>query len=239
MKHFNDVSPLTIRGVGVFFSLVVAAAGFVLLRQGDLGIFPKRLPGGFTKPIIAVELVQTATDFEAIVGSGSEDRRRLWMIASLWPDNFVTIPTYWLVLIVTAWLVVRSRLRAASSFGIAAAVCATAAALFDFMENRAMRSALVAATGDLTQEMVNNIRQASLCKWGLLSVSIGLLSSLFIARKDWLTVVGALYLVTALVGLLGLYHHPALEWMVIPVALGFIGVALTFTLSPAKVLGEP
>jgi len=62
-----------------------------------------------------------------------------------------------------------------------------------------MKSA-VRTSPEIDDATALGIRHASLWIWGLIFVAVALLATMFLWRRDWAMIVGALYLLAALIG---------------------------------------
>jgi len=179
----------------------------------------KDLPRGFRKKALALELVQNTDEAEQIlkVYKPEEVNRDLKF------DTFAFIPLYVLqFLALSIWLKGRD-VPYASVLAIAIGACIVLAGLFDVLENLGQWAILK----KLDQAGVNRIRQAALLKWFLLFLTMACLSIPFLWRRNWVVLVGLLYLATAAIGLLGVFsssQRPLIEW-----AFSLLGVALLLT----------
>jgi hypothetical protein len=109
--------------------------------------------------------------------------------------------------------------------GIIAGACGIGAAILDYMENAHIRALLETDLARTTQRMIDSTRYVSSGKWALSFIAIGLLSSLFLWRRDWIVLLGCLYALTALVGVIGLIYRPAIGW-----AFGLMGAGVLFVI---------
>lgn len=117
---------------------------------------------------------------------------------------------------------------------MAAVVCATAAAVFDVVENINIAALLDAA--EIKAYMVRNVAAAGFGKWLLVSLSTLILSLVFL-RGDWLALLGALYLLITVLGVYGLLRDPRwVEWSFLLNFVGLLIVAIVFSTWPQKVV---
>lgn len=238
---FHPVGIVTLRTLGlVYCLLILVGAVFSLLSyyqsQQPYAIkSPAELPHGLSKPMLALEFVRSVNDVQQIVGDQG-DQRRAQMLALLRIDTFGFIPTYWLFFLSLSWLLAHRSISHSFWFGVTVAVCATAAALFDLAENHYIRVALETPLTQTAADTVAGIYRSALIKWLLIFVALALLSRLFLERGDLLVVIGILFLITSLLGFLGLRHNPAIEWSYYPLLLTLICVAVTFAFFPARFL---
>jgi len=219
-----------LKPIGLLF-LVAVAAGCVQMIRAFLK--PDRY-NGFTKPVLAMEVVRSANDIERvfadIVKYMREPKPDEFLRNELKTDSRYIIPTYWALLMVFSFLLFRSHFPQSKWMGIAAAICATVAAAFDYLENSRTKLALD------NHQLAADVRQASLCKWGLLFVTVGLLAAMFLWRRDWTMAIGALYLLAALTGLVGLWQNRLIEWSFAPLLAAGAGLGALLLFDPKRFL---
>lgn len=196
-----------------FIRVVAPLAGLVLFRITPQLLAPSP-PGldGFHSPVIALELVeneQQVRDILAVYEQRNPQPAAEQIRREIQLDNWVIIPVYTLLFLAfSLWLSGSDRPRA-RALVIALVAGAVGAAASDLAEN----ASILAALESLSQPVVDSIRQASLVKWALLAVLIGLLAVPFLTHKGWVRIVGLLYLLAGVVGLGGvLWQRPLLEW---------------------------
>ena len=182
---------------------------------------PARL-GRYHVKAIAMELVATPAEFERITDGEHAATRR-----ALDQDTFVIIPVYALLFLGLALWLARLRLPAMLYLGLVIALCVLVAGAADVLENRGIAAALDRAD----QPAVDRIRHAAHVKWACFVVLTALLSVPFLRHGGWPTVVGLLYVVTAVTLAAGLRHGPLMEW-------GFaaMGAALLLTGEAVRVV---
>lgn len=240
-QGFHLVGTVTLRVLGLAYCLLLLVG--VLLSL--ISYYQSRLPGaiewpgsfphGLSKPMMALEFARTVDDIRQIVGDQG-DPRRAQMLALLRIDTFGFIPTYWLFFLSLSWLLAHRSIPYSLWYGVALAVCVTAAALFDFAENQHIRVALETQLSQTAADTVTGIYRSALIKWLLIFVALALSSRLFLGRSDWLAVIGILFLITSLLGSLGLLYNPAIEWSYVPLLIAVVCVAFTFAFFPARFL---
>lgn len=76
----------------------------------------------------------------------------------------------------------------------------------------------------INDAMAVRIRQASLLKWGLFFITIGLLGLILLLRLNFLSAIGVFFLLSALVGIAGLRYH-----QMIPLAIPLLGAGVMAT----------
>lgn len=221
---------LLLRLVGSFF-LLLGAVGCVQTLRAFLR---HERYNGFTKPVIAMELVRSANDVDQVLADVKRTmptkEPKKYFCDGLKFDSYGFIPTYWLVLMVFSLLLFRHQFQHAKWLGIAAGICATATAAFDYLENSRMNLALD------DHHLAAGVRQASLYKWGLLFVTVGLLAAMFLWRRDWVMAIGALYLLAALMGFIGLWHDHLIEWSFVPLLAAGTGFGGLLLFAPQRFL---
>jgi hypothetical protein len=133
--------------------------------------------------------------------------------------------------------------RAAQSFvgiwlGAAAACCATGAAVFDIAKNIRLLKVLNVPSAEITEAIAHGIRRASLLKWGLIFLTVGLLAPIFLWRSDWIVLIGYFYLSALIFGFVGVFfYRPAVGWAAsYPMGLGLVVLAFLFTFWPKQFL---
>jgi hypothetical protein len=237
---FQIVGTAQVRALGIAYCLLLLlGVVFSLLSSSQSRARsdapPAKLPHGLSKPMLALELARTVDDVEQIVGDQG-DPRRAKMLALLRTDTFGFIPTYWLYFLSLSWLLAHRSIPYSFWFGVAVAVCATAAALFDLAENHYIRVTLETPLSQTAADTVRGIYRSSLIKWLLIFVALALLSRLFLERGDLLVIIGILFLITSVLGFVGLRHNPAIEWSYVPLLVTLVSVAATFAFFPARFL---
>lgn len=222
-----------IRWTGVLAFVVIGIS--VWLGIG-FPVEPKKLPKGFRSPILALELATSPADVRGIVGDVG-DPRRVTMRASLKADFFF-IGAYWVLFVAMAVLLARRDFSWAKWLAVAAGCCATAAAGFDILENFYIFRLLDTTLAKMTQGILDSMSRATLIKWTLVFGTTALLAPMFLWRQDWIVWIGYLYVLTFVIGLIGLLvYRPAIEWATsYPMGLGLITLAFLFTFWPRKFL---
>jgi hypothetical protein len=115
------------------------------------------------------------------------------------------------------------------AIAISAAALGVVAAIFDVVENLGILRVVNADLAHTTQSMIDQVRYPSLIKWTFASLALGLLAILFLRlKRAGPRIVGAHYLIAALLGLYGLYDNAVLQWTGIPTLAGFIGLAILY-----------
>lgn len=210
----------------------------LLLLVGLAALVGTQEPQPKAGAMLSLELPHSANDVEAIVGKGQELRNV--MRARLVHDSLFFIPGYTFFFLAASWLLSqRTHWSGFIWLGLAAGLCALGVAVCDYVENRHILALLNAPLdqGRDTQSMVDQTRYFSLAKWALSFLTIGLLSALFLwGRPLYVQAVGVLYLLTALVGVMGLFHNPLLGKALIGVLFCIPALAILLLAVPQKFL---
>ena len=240
---YQTISVTLVRAFGVVLcALLVLATGLaVYSTYVKKRKYPERpLPGGLTKPVLALELVKSSDEVGMVLGDGEQESSKItrkMMREDLKGDTYAFIPIYWLLLVAMSWLLTRRHPDWASWAGIAAGVCVTAAAIFDYFENAGIRAVLDAPAASVTDRMALAIRTPSLVKWALIFITMGLLGGLF-WQRNLIMLLAFAYLLIAIIGLVGLIYHPAIEKAFALMGIVIIPVALLFTFWPKQFLRD-
>lgn len=231
------LEPVQLKFFGGLLLILLVLVGLAA-RLGPQEPRPKAAPP-FTKPVLSLELPRSADDVKTIVGDDGDERRAV-MRAGLVHDSLFFIPGYTFFFLGASWLLSqRTHWHGFVWLGFAAGLCALGAAVCDYVENQHMLALLNAPLAQVraTQSMVDHTRYFSLAKWGLSFVTLLLLSALFLWKRHWyVQAVGVLYLLTALVGLLGLFHNPLLEKALGGILLSIPAIAILLLAAPQKFL---
>ena len=187
--------------------------------------------------MLALELPETLDDIRNNVGEMG-DPRRASMLKALSLDSLLFIPSYTFFFLAMSWLLTQRNFSGALWLGIIAGACGIGAAIFDYMENAHIRALLETGLTQTTQPMIDSTRYVSLCKWALSFIALGLLSTLFWWRRDLIVLLGGLYAVTAIVGLIGLIYRPAIGWAFAPMLAGTFFVSIVFGIFAKSFLQE-
>jgi hypothetical protein len=181
---------------------------------------------GIDDPVLALQMAMDLSDIDAILSDApSPDRETMRLKQYL---DFGFIACY-----LGLYLVLSALLARGVAWGrapaIAAAVCGVAAAAFDVTENLAILRICAIPLSQTTQAMVDFIRLVSLAKWALAFAAIALLTSYFFGSRRWTgRAVGAVNVVTVVIGFYGLYDHRFLAYAGIPMVVGLVGIAALF-----------
>jgi len=228
----DSTNHLGIRLLGVLTLLLGFAVAASLIHAYYLTSQPGHsLPGGLHLPGLAIEMVEQPSEIVNIEHTFPIEGLRNQVRA-----DFFFIVLYTTVFLSFSYWLTQRKFRAALIVGVIAAVGVAATAGFDVLENFRLYTILDAGQGPQNW-MIRNLHTATILKWSFCFATGGLLSLLFLSRKDGLVWAGVGLLVVSIVGLLGLFLFlTALE-----IAFGLMGVVLAviglfITVSPEKFL---
>lgn len=225
---------LITRLIGVL-SLLVLAGAVLMGVMGAIQFHPATLPaertGGFSGPVMAMEFVET-TEQAAVILDQNDAQNRNALRTQIYID-FGWIVGYWLLFVAVSYLLSQRNCPWAYYLATAAAIAATAAAMFDFRENLGMLQ-VVNHPGMNQQTLAAlHIRDAAIIKWTLSFVTMALLALTFYGLNKKLNRIGFLFSLTALAGIIGLWHKPLLGVLLpLPLLLGLLLLAYYSLRSP-------
>ena len=184
--------------------------------------------GGFSKPVLALEFVQTTEQAHAILDPNNREpmRRQIYL-------DFAWILFYALLYVTVSALLARRNCPWAFYLAAVAAIAGVGAAAFDVVENLGMLR--VVNDPAISQPTLAglHIRDAAIVKWTLSFVALSILAVTFYGLNRTLTWIGFLFSLTALVGFVGLWHTPWLGLLVpLPMLLGLALLAYAALRSP-------
>lgn len=213
------------RTLVLLIGVLTISAGVIVwsMERSRFSPSEKQFSSGFTKHVLAIELVRTNSDVQEIVGELGDPNREV-MRGKVQKDFFF-IPSYALLFAALGWLLRRSNYRFAIWVGAAIVACAAGAAVFDVIENLRIFRVLDARLADTTPTMLDSLRSASLVKWALVFLAMALLSPIAFLRRELFTlpigqprlaavfgvIIALAYLLAAIIGLIGLKQNPLIE----------------------------
>jgi hypothetical protein len=182
------------------------------------------LPGKFGGRIMAMEFISTAPDLAKILGpTVSQNTEVMKKVLSI---DFVWIGCYGALFVLTGALLSRRNCPWAKYLALLAIVTGLAAAAFDVRENLKILELL--ASQSVTQEQVNGVRDAALTKWTLSFFSIAVLAIAFMDLGNKLGFwISTTFIITATVGLFGLWNHNLLALIPIPLVVALVILSIT------------
>ncbi len=199
-------------------------------------------------PVLALELARRMKEVGMVVGREVGGGDRALMRAIQYTD-FAFIVAYWAEFLLIGYLLsLRDRLfkrvpiPAPKVLALVAGLCASAGAVFDFVENRAILRVLDLPAEPAYDALALQIYSAAVWKWGLLFAAMFLLSFVFVGRRDWASARGVLFmlpgiafLAAAVLGFCALLTGNMLAARFsLPLTLGLLTQPIALLLSPSK-----
>ncbi|MBX9601161.1 MAG: hypothetical protein K2X35_09155 [Bryobacteraceae bacterium] len=203
------------------FSLI-ALAVVCYLQFGEPRFSGPANVRGMRSPVVALEFARDPGEVIQILGGlPSENRETMVVKTHL---DFVFIAAYTLVfLTVSAILVTRGGWRLWA--GAAAAVLAAATGMLDVVENLRILEIVDTPPQMLTGALTEGLNTAAIWKWTCAFLAIGLQSALFLlATERRVRVVGILFLLCAVTGMVGLRVNSLFELSQLPMLAGLAGI---------------
>ena len=201
--------------------LIALALVLVALQMGQV-----KMPGGkvagYSSALVAIELSKSADLAKTVLGSAETVERAR---ANLDMDRFFLV-VYTLLYATLGALLAQRPGRWYLALGIAAAVLAFVAAVFDISENRHALEVLKLSPGDTTtiQAAMEAAFLPSVLKWTAISASAILLSLLFFGGSLLAAIPGALLLISGLVGLSTAFYPPVAQWVILLQAVPLLAI---------------
>jgi hypothetical protein len=221
-----------IRVIGVLALLVV---GYAIWMQFGPPTSREARCGHTTPPrLLRLEFAQSTEEVKSAIGDLGDDRRCLIRVQIL-RDNY-WVPMYLLLFLAVSLLLARRNRPRARYLAGAAITSASAAAVFDWKENYYVLQILNLDPNNPSPLFV--LREATLSKWTLIFATMSFLAVAFFNLSRWASLVGFLYVATAVVGLGGIFFHPILASISYLLALGLSVLAIGTLFSPQS-FAEP
>lgn len=221
------ISALLVLGVAVWMAL--GARAFSCLQQPCL-------PNGFRGHVAALEFARTATDVRAIVGdAGNPNREVMWKELN---RDFIFIAFYLVLYLLLAAALARGASRFSPLLTGIAVVAAISTAGFDVLENVRALKVLSIPLATLDDATVAGILDASVIKWTFSFVTIAILALAFHHRNRLSNTLRALFILTALAGLVGLIWHPLMGLSLIPLMIGLLVLIFTGLFRPLRLIRD-
>lgn len=203
----------TIRVLGI---LVIAIALVMTITAPQF--FPNATPpSAFKKPVLALEMVGSATDGKAILEQTAGGKPAIAYALYL---DFGFIAGYASLYLLISLLLARRNCPWAKYLAWVAAISGLASAGFDVMENLGILKLINATV--ITEQMASDIRDASLIKWMLSFVTMALLAVTFYALTRRAAWIGYAFIITAIIGLAALIFRPLLPLTGLTILLGLV-----------------
>jgi Trk-type K+ transport system membrane component len=195
----------------------VAVLGVLLPIVGVwIGQGSKRtsLPEGFKTAGLALQFAGNGSDIAKVIGE-SDGPFRSELITRTKKD-FVLLVVYTLFLVSLAFILCHLNNATAPWLTTVAAVCSLTAGLADLTENRRLIKVFGTRVEQITDEMAQGIRRASLVKWLTYFIAIGLLGLMLLLSPDTIyRLVGVVFVVNSAIGLVGLRKYSLLPLAVL------------------------
>lgn len=189
------------------------------------------LPNSPPKFVLAMELPKSRCDIASVIGdiiNGVPHPNRDEMRHQIRLDTFGFIPAYLLIYVLLGILLMQRGAKWAIYLGVITIICGIAAACFDLLENKRIINAVNLTLGDTKDTTAQLIRTASLWKWALSFMTIGILSSIFFnanrvaptLANALCAIIGVIFVGVAIIGLCGVWRNYLLEIVIQPLAFG-------------------
>lgn len=178
---------------------------------------------GITNPILAMEVVRNVNEVDAVLSDAPSADREVMRIKQYADFGFIAgyVTLYALMAALLA--------KEGRAMAMAAAILGIAAGTFDVIENFGILRIVDANLAHTTQSMIDWVRYPSLIKWAAASLALALIGVLAMrTRQIGLRIVGALYILGAILGSLGLWNNVLLQWLGIAMACGLVGTAILY-----------
>lgn len=189
---------------------------------------------GISNPMLAMEVARNVAEVDAILSDAPSADREAMRIKQYADFGFIS-GYAGLFVLMSILLIPQGR-----AIAISAAVLGVIAAICDVMENLGILRIVNTDLAHTTQAMIDAVHYRSMVKWALASLALGLLGILFMrVRRIGPRIVGALYLIAALLGLYGVYDNVFLQWSGIPTLAGFVGLAILYFRPYRRNAGRP
>ena len=177
---------------------------------------------GVTDPVIAIQIARSVSDVDYVLSDApSPDREVMRMKERI---GFAFTAAYTALFFALAVLLTRSA-GAGRVAGPAAMILAAATAVFNVAANIAVLRILDVSLYETTGRMINAIRSAAFVSWTLASLTLLALSIYFFRTPRLLMrAIGGLFILTALMQLIGLRDGEFLVIASAPAALALAGI---------------
>jgi hypothetical protein len=176
--------------------------------------------------MVAIQVIQNLGEVDDILSQAPSPDREAMRIKQYIDFGFIAS---YLGLFLTLALLLSSPPGWGKIVGVAAAICAVAAAAFDVRQNLAILRILDVPLERTTAPMMNAIRTASAAKWLLSAVTLALLSTHLLRDPRWARrMIGALLLAGALLQAYGLANNVWLVRQGFVVGAAMIGLVVLF-----------
>ena len=202
---------------------------------------PDALPGGLHMPVLAIEMARQPEDVLTIKRfvspTGADAEAGAARLRSGVTADFGFIGFFTLVFLIFSWWLSRRRFAEAKGIALAAAILALATAGFDVLENFRLYTVIEAATPNAS--MLHNLWVATFLKWILCFETTAVLSLLFLSRKNRWYLLGLAQLIVSVLGMLGLFYNPLLEFAFLGLGAVVLLIGLFIVVAPDRFRFEP
>jgi hypothetical protein len=230
---------LGLRVIGVLALLMLAAVGWIMVKRDFV---PPQIQTGRTcsphpisKPVLAIEFIETPEQVCGILGTGESWKHNSQAMRDDVRRDYYFIASYALLYLSVSLLLARRSNAWAVYLAFVATVCAVTAALFDVRENMAILKLLAETPPD--QLTVNAVRFAATIKWILIFVTSAILALTFLGSDRWVSLIGVLLTLTALLGLVAIFNLKFLSYALFPVPGTLILLAVLALVQPRRFVG--
>lgn len=203
------------RWIGIVAVLNIAAIAILWGRPSFSNA--SRAVRGVTNPVLAIEVARNVAEIDAILSDAPSPDREVMRIKEY--TGFAFLGCYAGLFVLLSMTLKR---REIAITGVLAAICGAIA-------NFTILRLIDVDLNHTTQGMIDAIRYPSLLSWALASISLGVLAILLLRTpRKALRIVGALALLVALLGLLGLADNRILAWSGLFTLGWFLGLAILY-----------
>jgi hypothetical protein len=219
-----------VRIVGVLAVLVIVVALAMAIVQRRFEAFTP-LPDNIRGRVLAMEFVSRTSDVDKLLAPNVPYNRDVML--NVLTIDFVWIACYGLLYVTISLLLMRRNCPWARYLGFLALIAGLATAAFDIRENVKIIQAMTHYPYE--QALVNGVNDAALLKWTFGFVAIALLAIAFQDLESrlakWISIS---FIVTAVIGFAGLWRHPLLALIPIPLLIGLVLLIITAFAWPGK-----
>lgn len=177
---------------------------------------------GIANPVVALQMARNLDEVDDVIADAPGPDREAMRFKQYLDFGFIA---FYASLYVALAAMFHTR------WGIVAALCGLAAAVFDVIENFAILRIVDVPLRQTTQPMIDAIRHPSLAKWTLAFIATAIFGVLFLKSEKGrvMRAIGALNLAAAALGFYGVYDNAFIVWATVPLLAGLIGmIAVSF-----------
>ena len=197
---------------------------------------PTDLPNDFKRAGLALQLPRNKEDVIKTIGpENSLIRKELQANIKL---DFVFILSYTIFLVALSVVLSQVNSPLAKWLAVLAAIFAVGEAAFDFTENCRMLQVLSTPSEGITDAAASGIRMASLVKWTLFFLTIGVQSIILLKLRNVYYFFGIAMLAAAIVGLAGLRFNQLLALGSVGFAIAVLVLSFVFLFKPTHFLDK-